>query len=492
MIAKSNVVGSMTDAPGVRLFSSLTLALFYMSFNLASACSQVDSQEKTGSKPVKAVSRSEAISVGVSQLLKIQDKDGAWPYEGVYRVNREIPVGYRIGGTAICCQALMYAAESGEQEFQEAINRAVDVILTELEDPLMKPSQKDRYDVRVWGHIYALDLFCRIHCCSRFNELSKKTDPWIPILTDWLVSEELETGGWNYANRRAHASFVTAPALQALLWARQSGQKIPDGIWKRSAEALLRSRNDNAAFAYSGDEQKNRPSQLPGSIARSANCEATLSLLGLPRQHAIEQALDAFYEHWNELERRRKKNGTHKPPYGVAPYYFYYGHRYAALAIQQVPNDKHSAESQRLLQMILRTRDSDGTWNDRVFPQSRAYGTAMSVLALLDQAVPAPASLNSINADSTHPELVSIHVNPSLISPRLNVEIAPAGNLKLDDKVLKLEELKTWLVDRPTQHRPNCILISASGETRNRDVENLKSILSDHYGDVSIFVEVRQ
>jgi hypothetical protein len=29
-------------------------------------------------------------------------------------------------------------------------------------------------------------------------------------------------------------------------------------------------------------------------------------------------------------------------------------------------------------------RDADGTWNDRVFPRSASFGTAMSVLALLE------------------------------------------------------------------------------------------------------------
>lgn len=257
----------------------------------------------------------------------------------------------------------------------------------------MKPSQKDVYDVRVWGHIYALELFCRLKPSTRFNELSQKTDPWIPRLTEYLVSEELKTGGWNYANQRAHAGFVSAPAVQALLWARQTGQTVPEEVWQRSAAALLRSRNNDAAFAYSGDERTDRPTKLPGSIARSANCEATLMLLGLPREQEIEQALNAFHEHWIELEKRRKKNGTHKPPYGVAPYYFYYGNRYAAFAIELLPKRKRAAEHERLFNVILRTRDPDGTWNDRAFEQSRAYGTAMTVLALLEDKVPQTAAL---------------------------------------------------------------------------------------------------
>ena len=49
-----------------------------------------------------------------------------------------------------------------------------------------------------------------------------------------------------------------------------------------------------------------------------------------------------------------------------------------------------TAERERLLRAILKTRDADGTWNDRVFDRSRAYGTAMVVLALLGDASPLP------------------------------------------------------------------------------------------------------
>ena len=37
-----------------------------------------------------------------------------------------------------------------------------------------------------------------------------------------------------------------------------------------------------------------------------------------------------------------------------------------------------------MLGLLWLTRNAaDGTWNDRVFPRSASYGTAMSVLAIL-------------------------------------------------------------------------------------------------------------
>ena len=37
-------------------------------------------------------------------------------------------------------------------------------------------------------------------------------------------------------------------------------------------------------------------------------------------------------------------------------------------------------------------RDADGTWDDRVFPRTRNFGTAMALLSLQRPSLPAPAA----------------------------------------------------------------------------------------------------
>src|SRR5439155_18234052 len=56
------------------------------------------------------LTRSELLTTAVEQIVQMQEEGGQWPYEGVYRVNRELPVGYRIGGTALAAGTLMRAA----------------------------------------------------------------------------------------------------------------------------------------------------------------------------------------------------------------------------------------------------------------------------------------------------------------------------------------------------------------------------------------------
>jgi hypothetical protein len=333
----------------------------------------------------------ELIRTALPLLVKMQEEEGQWPYEGVYRVNREIPVGYRVGGTAIVAITLLQATTAEDADAAGAIAKGLDFVLKGLGDPLMEPSTKDTYDVRVWGHAYALELLCRLREAKREGKRAGDVKRWIPKLIETLVTEELPEGGWNYASRKQPASFVTAPVVQALLLARSQGGQVPGKVLERARASLEAARRENGAFLYSGTEAEKSP--LPGSIARSPVCEATLILLGGGSAKALQASLDAFHEHWGELEKRRKKTGTHVPPYAIAPYYFYYGHYYAAQAIELLPEAAREKERARLLEVILRTRDDDGTWNDRVFPRSRNYGTAMIVRALLGAKLPLPPAL---------------------------------------------------------------------------------------------------
>src|SRR5260370_464488 len=218
-------------------------------------------------KPPK---RDDLVRQAVTDLVKIQEKDGMWAYEGVDRVKGEIPVGYRIGGTACVADTPLFAP----------------------------PDHKD-------------------------------------------------------ANRAVRAGVACIP------------KEVDRPLRAGSAESGVMRGNEKA-----------NANELPGSAARSAVCETTLVLLNAGSTDAIQAALDAFYKHWDELEKRRKQKGTHEGPYRIAPYYFYYGHRYAAQAIEMLPEKSRAKERDRWLEVILKTRDEDGTWNDPVFDRSKNNATA--------------------------------------------------------------------------------------------------------------------
>jgi hypothetical protein len=338
----------------------------------------------------KAPTRDELLRKAVAELVKMQEEGGQWPYEGVYRVGGEIPAGYRVGGTAIVAVTLLSAAPD-DKEARAAVAKGLAYVLKALEAPEMAASTEDAYDVRVWGHAYALEFLCHVRAAKAAGGAADRVNEWAPKLVEILLKEEIAGGGWNYANRRRPASFVTAPATQALLLARSQGEKVPDEVFDRARKVLEEGRTPDGAFAYSGTAKGATDGDKPaGSAARTAVCETTLVLLGGGSADAIQASLDAFHEHWGELEKRRQKTGTHEGPYHIAPYYFYYGHRYAAQAVEMLPEKARPAERERLLKALLKTRDADGTWNDRVFPRSKNYGTAMAALALLGDQAPLP------------------------------------------------------------------------------------------------------
>jgi hypothetical protein len=110
---------------------------------------------------------------------------------------------------------------------------------------------------------------------------------------------------------------------------------------------------------------------------------------------SIRAALDAFIAHWRQLEIRRKKSGTHVGPYGVAPYYFFFGFYHACDAVELLPVAERAEYRRQFEQLLFAVRDPDGTWDDRVFPRTRNFGTAMTLMALQRPQFPAPAEWSS-------------------------------------------------------------------------------------------------
>ena len=345
------------------------------------------------------IDRGAQILLEMQESLSGAEAPGEWPYEGVYRTGGRIPIGYRVGGTAIGAWALLETAGDAPDAARDAaLARALDFVLAGLDDPLMQPGFDGTYDVRGWGHLYALNLMLRLRAGERVpTERRQAVDARVTWLVDTLQADEIPvTGGWNYSRRAGFdepgpaSAFMTAPTLMALFEAARQGESVDPAVIDRALLALSASRTADGAIPYSvrpgaGDE-------MPGAIGRTPVSEVVLHLAGRGDMGRIRASVEAFFEHWEWLEKRRRQTGTHVPPYGVAPYYFYYAHYYAALAIEQLPEDERPPLRGRLLGRLLQVQEESGGWNDRVFPRSENYGTAMSILALAQPGSPHPTA----------------------------------------------------------------------------------------------------
>lgn len=340
------------------------------------------------------------LAEGTAFLLTSQegDENREWPYEGVYRVRGAdqqliIPIGYRVGGTSITGLALLRSpALRGEDDRIAALDRAVEFVCEATTDPLMSYERyRGGYDVRGWGYIYALLFLQELEDREAVRpERAQQVRDAISFYTKAIVSIEIpQWGGWNYSRRRSverpcpQAPFMTGPAVQALLAAAAGGQEFDHDVIQRALDALERSRSITGAVVYSGGDRRARPDALvAGAVGRMLVTESTLLMGSRGSLEGVRGALDAFFAHWERLEERRARTGTHEGPFGVAPYYFFFAHLYAAQAIELLPEAVRTEYRARLRDRLEVVRNEDGTWNDRVFPRSASYGTAMAMLAL--------------------------------------------------------------------------------------------------------------
>lgn len=319
---------------------------------------------------------------------EVEGEGEEWPYEGVYRVGNVIPAGYRVGGTAIVCEALVLAPGFEEDApRREAVQRSLAFLARMLEeDSTLAPGPKTGYDVRGWGHAYALGFFLTVlEKGLATGTLRQRIEVLLPHLVHCLDVNETRQGGWNYANDRL-SPFQTAATLLVLYRARAAGLNVPEAMVERALDALERGRNDNGAYAYSG-----RGRQEPAaSAARSSAAELALFHAGRSDPGRLASAVEAFLVNYPELLKRKSQQGTHAGPYAIAPYYFFFGHTYAAWAIERLPAAEREAYRQRLRRRLWETREEDGGWNDRIFPRTQGYSTAMVVLALQAKDVTIP------------------------------------------------------------------------------------------------------
>ncbi|MEZ5977792.1 MAG: hypothetical protein R3F34_06195 [Planctomycetota bacterium] len=277
-----------------------------------------------------------------ARLAKLREEDGPgveWPYEGVYRVavgrRAVVPPGYRVGGTAIVCEALLAAPGLEEDEARRAaLLRAFEFVLATCDpengDPLMSAGPKEGYDVRGWGHAQALQLFAPMVAAEPDEksdaawpgaELRARMRALVPHLVHCIAANEAPGGGWNYA-QGAVSPFMTATTLLALADARDAGYAVDEELVDRAVAALLANRAENGAFEYSGPARR----RVAWHASAARGCAAELALLRVGRSDVekLHGAVVAFFDGWDELDARRAKQGTHEGPYQIAPYYFMY------------------------------------------------------------------------------------------------------------------------------------------------------------------------
>ena len=335
-----------------------------------------------------------AIARGLEYLKKTQNPDGSWGkatetrgYE-VYSMVPGTHDGMKSATTALCVMALRELGET------EAHAKGVEFLLTSGR------AYRDTSDLiyNIWAHTYtlqALSIEIRLAKAAGqpIDERMTREALWH---LDRLKRYETVVGGWNYYDFEVGTqtpameptSFGTASGLIALHEARQAGLDVPQVLIDRAHRRLAEMRLPNGAYLYSSDHRyapRHPANMVRGSVGRSQACNYALWLLKNPRVDSakVREGLEMFGTEHAYIRMGRKRQFPHESWYATAPYYYYYGHYHAALAVEALGPDGRKDFGAVVAEGILPYQEPDGSWWDyAMWGYHKPYGTAYSLMTL--------------------------------------------------------------------------------------------------------------
>ena len=378
----------------------------------AAVCAAAD-QPAPKPKPVRPPSAEaveKAIRRGADFLLRRQNPGGSWgSARNTKGLNVYAPVpgahhAFRAAVTSLCVSALI---ESGDDRpaARKAIGAAEAWLVQNLPS-VRRATPRAVYNN--WAHAYGIQALVRLlRRPDAEGDQAARLLRLIRQQIDLLGRYEAVNGGWGYYDFRyrtqkpggAPTSFLTATVLVALHEARQAGVAAPQKIVERAVAAVRRQQKPDCTYLYA-EPLKWRPmfviNRPGGSLGRSQACNLAMRLWGDERisDEVLGAWLDRLFARNCWLDMGRKRPVPHESWFQVAGYFFYYGHFYAALCIDELPAGRRPHFQGHLAHILVRLQEKDGSWWDFPFyDYHQQYGTAMAVMSLVRcrRRPPAPA-----------------------------------------------------------------------------------------------------
>lgn len=339
-----------------------------------------------------------AISAGSKFLLSNQNPDGSWgtpqqtkglniyaPIPGAHRA-------FRLAVTALSLSALL-EVQNDNPDYQETITQGKEYLVENLTS-LRRATPMAIYNV--WSHAYGIQSLVSLYGHSTKKSEKEKLRSIISQQITMLQKYESVDGGWGYYDFNAQTkqpsgssiSFVNATALVALKEAESIGVEIPGKMVQKALNAIRRQRLPDHSYLY-GEYLKYKPrrgiNRPAGSLGRSHACNLALQVWGdesvTTEIHKL--CLDRLVKRNGWLDVARKRPVPHESWFAVAGYFFYYGHLYASLCIEQLPENERDFYKQNLAQVLIPLQEKDGSWWDFPFYNyHQQYGTAMALISL--------------------------------------------------------------------------------------------------------------
>ena len=385
----------------IKKMRSITPTLLSVLFFCIDGWADTGIQKESREPPAKGAIES-SIRKGIDFLVSDQNKNGSWgSARNTKGLNIYAPVpgahdAFRAAITAMCVTALIETdAAKSDISAKESLAKGEKWLLENL-GSIRRANHDAIYNV--WGHAYGISALVAMYK-KEVSDTSRKLkiEDAIKHQIKMLQKYESVDGGWGYYDFRyqtkqpssSSISFTNSTALVALKAAEEIGINVPERLTKRAFDATKRQQKPDFSYAY-GEYLKMRPMRginLPGgSLGRSQACNIALRMWGDKKitDKVMDTWLDRLWARNGWLSIGRKRPIPHESWFGVAGYFYYYGHFYAALCIESLEDKKNANYHKgQLAAVILPLQEKEGSWWDYPFySYHRPYGTAFALMTL--------------------------------------------------------------------------------------------------------------
>lgn len=341
----------------------------------------------------------QAIRRGVVFLLLDQNKNGSWgscQLTGGVDLYSPVPGGFHAFQAAVTALSISALIETGGdgKNVRNAVEQGEAWLLEHL--PAVRRGSADVL-YNVWTHAYGIQALVRMHGrvpgdASRRGKIEELIRHQIGMLGRY----ESIDGGWGYYDFRAGTqrpatdsfSFTTGAVLIALHEARTIGITPPEKLVTRAVDSIRRQRLPDSGYLY-GEYLKyvplhpvNRPG---GSLGRAQCCNLALRFWEDKKitDQVLITWLDRLFARNLWLDMGRKRPLPHESHFAVAGYFFFFGHYYAGLCLEELPMKDRPFYQNHLARVLIPLQEPDGSWWDfPLFGYHKPYGTAFALMAL--------------------------------------------------------------------------------------------------------------
>ncbi len=346
-----------------------------------------------------------ALDRGIAWLLANQSEDGAWGVgviDSALFPNFSIETYYnwQVAAHGVALLALMQVEETPEVRI--ALEKGIRW-LSETRDSKRGSDWDSDY---VWAGLYGYTAFAEAAQDPRFQ-----TAEWHELVEEGgkryfgiLERNQVPEGGWGYYDfpyptqrPKWATSFCTALVLPALQAGIEMGWVKDPAILERAKRYVADCALPNGAYEYdlnpipriNGGESIN---DVKGSLGRIQVCNWSLASTGEKKITAdrIREGLDHFLSKHKFLDVARKRPIPHEAYYANAAYFYWFGHAYAARAINLLPETEREAYHARLRPHAVKAQRKDGSSTDFVPYSSMTTASTAFMVLTLALGMPAP------------------------------------------------------------------------------------------------------